>query len=138
MGWNVYSNTTKRAVIARTIGREETDTYIRETLKYCVRGNVLWSVVKCTYKADTESYQKGHEHDYIACTLINGGGSEWCRKDMCESMWPGYYSCPLSYLDMAPVASEEWRAGVRKYHDHQKARRQQRRIRVPALLRVCA
>ncbi|CAK7032838.1 hypothetical protein [Saezia sanguinis] len=138
MGWNVYSNTSKRALIAQVIARSETDTYIRQILKYCIRGNVLWSVEKCTYKVDTEYYQKGQEHNYIGCTLINGSGSEWGRKDMCESMWPGYYSCPLSYLDMVPVASEPWRAEVRKYHDSRKARQRQRRIRVPTLMRVCA
>lgn len=31
-------------------------------------------------------------------------------------MHPYYYSCPLSYLDLAPEQSAEWRAGVRAYH----------------------
>ena len=29
---------------------------------------------------------------------------------------PCYYNCPLKFLDMAPVASEEWRKGVREFH----------------------
>jgi hypothetical protein len=31
-------------------------------------------------------------------------------------MHPYYYSCPLSYLDLAPEQSADWRAGVRAYH----------------------
>ena len=33
-----------------------------------------------------------------------------------ESMHPYYYTCPLSYLDLAPEQSADWRAGVRAYH----------------------
>ena len=31
-------------------------------------------------------------------------------------MHPYYYTCPLSYLDLAPEQSADWRAGVRAYH----------------------
>ncbi|MCA9380929.1 hypothetical protein KC678_01565, partial [Candidatus Dojkabacteria bacterium] len=40
----------------------------------------------------------------------------WGYKDMDESMHPYYYNCPLSFLDMTPVACEEWRQHVRNYH----------------------
>jgi hypothetical protein len=29
---------------------------------------------------------------------------------------PYYYSCPLRYLDMAPVQSFEWRERVHRFH----------------------
>lgn len=31
-------------------------------------------------------------------------------------MHPYYYSCPLQYLDLAPVANADWRARVQVYH----------------------
>jgi len=67
MGWDVYSDTTKRALIAKIIASYETDSCFCQTLKYCIRGNVLWSVVKLTFKVDTDTYRKGQEHNYIAC-----------------------------------------------------------------------
>ncbi|WP_240754701.1 hypothetical protein [Parasulfuritortus cantonensis] len=40
----------------------------------------------------------------------------WGYKDLCESMGPYYYTCPLSYLDMVPVANADWRGQVRAWH----------------------
>jgi hypothetical protein len=53
---------------------------------------------------------------YIGCHLLESSGGEWGYKSLDESVHPYYYSCPLRYLDMAPVRSSEWREGVRAYH----------------------
>ncbi len=65
---------------------------------------------------------------YIGCDLLRcERGYGWGYKDLCESVHPYYYSCPLAYLEMVPVACETWRERVREYHARQK-----RRLRVGA------
>lgn len=69
---------------------------------------------------------------WIGCDLLEYSKRDegWGYKDMDESMHPYYYSCPLSYLDMVPVVgSEEWRQGVREYHQRQRAKRQAKKVR---------
>jgi hypothetical protein len=57
------------------------------------------------------------DENFICCTLLGSEpGFGWGCKHITESMGPAYYSCPLSYLDMAPVRSPEWREQVRRYH----------------------
>ena len=51
-----------------------------------------------------------------AAICLERSGGQWGYKPLDESMHPYYYSCPLSYLDLAPEQSAEWRAGVRAYH----------------------
>ncbi len=55
---------------------------------------------------------------YIGCDLLLPGrkGEGWGYKDLCESMGPCYYTCPLSHLDMVPVANAEWRTQVHAWH----------------------
>lgn len=43
---------------------------------------------------------------------------------MTESMHPYSYSCPLSYLEMAPVECEAWHEQVRSYHEAGRRRRE--------------
>jgi hypothetical protein len=68
------------------------------------RGNVLWTVWTSPSGA------------FIGCDLMATHGGDWGYKDMEESMGPCYYTCPLGFLAMAPVASESWREQVRAYH----------------------
>lgn len=103
-------------MIQRIIARSETKTCIQETLTSCIRGNVLWTVIEITLLVDSENHKKGHKHRYIGCFLLQGSGGEWGYKDMCESIHPYYYSCPLSYLKMVPVANAKWREQVIKHH----------------------
>jgi hypothetical protein len=58
----------------------------------------------------------GQSLRYIRCDLLERSGNQWGYKPLDESMHPYYYSCPLSYLDLAPEQSADWRAGVRAYH----------------------
>lgn len=78
----------------------------------CVKGNILWMVLK-----------RPPKDAFILCVLMksdnkNGGG--WGYKDISECCGPFYYSCPLSYLELAPQPPDEtaatWRAKVRQYH----------------------
>ena len=56
------------------------------------------------------------------CALVCVGGP--CHKPMCESMGPFYYSCPLGYLELVPVADEQWRECVRSYHAKRRKKRE--------------
>jgi hypothetical protein len=111
MGW-LYTPGASRADIVRELtARQENATRTWETLAHCLRGNVLWAVVQITDKRDNQQTR------YIACYLLAGhGGCGWGYKDMDESMHPFYYSCPLTYLDLAQVVDADWRAKVRAHH----------------------
>ena len=79
-------------------------------LRHTCVGNHLWTVVARPAGA------------IIGLDLLAFGGADhgWGHKGLCESMHPSFYTCPLAYLDLAPVACEEWRDGVRRYHDDRK------------------
>ncbi len=87
-------------------------------IAHALRGNVLWSVVEMTAKAEGVHHDlaAGQSPRYIRCDLLERSGGQWGHKPLDESMHPYYYSCPLSYLDLAPEQSADWRAGVRAYH----------------------
>jgi hypothetical protein len=80
-------------------------------LKHCVRGNILWTVWEITHN-------DGKSKRFIGCDIIQFyGDNGWGYKDMEESSHPFYYSCPKSYLDMVPVANQEWRDEVMAKHN---------------------
>lgn len=120
MGWFYTEGQTRKELIEeRTKNwRSCNGLYHNKCLAHCTRGNVLWAV--------WERYhiESGCTHRYITCDLMQRQRNYgWGYKDMCESMHPYYYSCPLKYLGMAPVASEPWRKGVREYHKRRQALR---------------
>lgn len=122
MGWTFTRDTTRGDVIADRIAAWSNDTHTGRTLRHCTKGNVLWTVREITDK------RAGMTERYIGCDLLRcERGYGWGYKDMEESSGPYYYSCPLAYLEMVPVACEAWRARVREYHARQK-----RRLRVGA------
>ena len=134
MGWLVSSTWTRKSLIQertecwstkKNSVAEGKPTYIVSTcLKHCYRGNafsgVLWGVWEQRLH-DTQTDAELKTELFISCDLLRCSrgedGREWGYKDMEESMGPCYYSCPLGYLEMAPVANENWREDVRKYHD---------------------
>ena len=126
MGWTSWQ-TNFKGMMEDRLARQENDHAIWETIAHCFRGNpitggTLWYIVERTSKAD------GSKKRFIACDLIRRRGRyEMAYKDMNESMHPFYYSCPLKYLDMVPVANEGWRAKVREYHNQIAKRRMERR-----------
>lgn len=122
MGWTFTKEATRADIIAECIQEWSNGTHASRTLRHCLKGNTLWSVREITDK------RTGTTERYIGCDLLIGQrGYGWGYKDLCESMDPYYYSCPLAYLDMVTVACEVWRERVREYHAHQK-----RRLRVGA------
>lgn len=85
-------------------------------IAHCVRGGTLWTVWEViNIDLCTSDFWS---HRYIGCDLIrNYGKAEgFGYKDMCESMGPCYYDCPLGYLAMAPVENQEWRDAVVAFH----------------------
>ena len=111
MGWDFSMGATKKSVIADLMKGWESETSKVVSLAHCTKGNILWGVMETTTKAT------GETRKWISCSIL---GAEkdfgWGSKDMTESMGPCYYTCPLSYLEMVPAASEEWRTKVRAYH----------------------
>ncbi len=120
MGWLFTYDASKADIIRDLTAPEENETRRWETIAHCVRGNVLWAVVEITYK------QENRRKRFIACYLLaKQDGCGWGYKDMEESMHPYYYSCPLKYLDMVPVANADWRTEVQTYH-----RNRNRKLRI--------
>lgn len=115
MGW-LFCAESRRVLIASRIRREEDDNAIRETIRHCLKGNVLWGVRQITVKATGEVYR------IITCDLLRRYGSKeagypWGYKDLTEADGPLYYHCPLSYLELAYTdVNEDWRKNVRRYH----------------------
>lgn len=120
MGWS-FSPQSRSELIAELIAPCENERVRREIIAHALRGNVLWSVAEVTAKAEGayRGLAPGQSVRFIRCHLLEGSAGGWGCKALDESMHPYYYSCPLSYLDMAPEQSEAWRAGVRTYHAHQ-------------------
>lgn len=116
MGW-YFSRQTRDQLIHELIEPQEAENARSEVIAHTLRGNVLWSVVRITAKqAGVMKLAAGDSINVIRCDLLQGSGGEWGYKPLDESMHPYYYSCPLRYLDMAPVQSPEWREGVLAHH----------------------
>ncbi len=114
MGWLFIRAARKADIIRKLVAPEEDETRRWETIAHSVRGNVLWAVVETTCKLEDRRKR------FIACNLLaREKDCGWGYKAMDESMHPYYYSCPLKYLDMAPVANADWRSMV---YSHYRAR----------------
>lgn len=137
MGWLFNTKDTRKQLLERRSRNWENTKdgrHIKATcLAHCFKGvfaGTFWTVWEhaITVNGVTETSR------HIGCDLIRfdrDGG--WGYKDMDESMHPYYYSCPLKYLDMVPVACEKWREGVRKYHAERAAIKAQRKaLKTPA------
>ena len=110
MGWLFQHGATRADIIQRVTRDQDNEEARWTTLAHCLKGNVLWAVYEVFRKKTSETER------FIGCILIAGGGGSAGYKDMCESMHPYFYSCPLSYLDMVPEANAEWRQFVRSHH----------------------
>lgn len=116
MGW-YFSRQPRDQLIRELIQPQESELARSKVIAHTLRGNVLWSVVQVTAKqAGAFDLKEAESTTLIRCDLLEGSNGEWGHKPLDESMHPYYYSCPLAYLDMAPVRSDAWREGVRSYH----------------------
>lgn len=118
MSWTFTPSYNKQDTIADNT-RDWTNEHgkYRHCLAKTTRGNVLWSV----WEYETDSTPER----VIFCGLLRNGGKHdgWGYKGMDEQMGPFYYTCPLKYLAMAPVACQDWRDKVHAYHTKIKAQK---------------
>ena len=113
MGWDFTKGASKLDVVDEIVKGDESHVVKAHSLK----GNVLWTVEKAR-KVDGE-----WSADFIGCYLIEAQrGYGYGHKDMCESMAPYYYSCPLCFLGMCFCQSPEWRDGVYAFHAREAAK----------------
>lgn len=114
MGW--YSNKGNRKYVIEqlTAGNNRT-----KCIRHCYRGNafigVLWQVWECSIISKT----------FITVDILEYRYGQWYNKPLDESMGPYYHSCPLAYLDLAPVENAVWRKSVYEYHAKAKSKREQ-------------
>lgn len=112
MGWDFTQNASKSDIVHQLTKNWENELYSCTCLRHSLVGSVLWSVW------DRKNKSTNQTERYINCDLIQKQKDfGYGYKGMSESMHPYYYSCPLSYLNMTPVASQEWRDKVREYHN---------------------
>jgi hypothetical protein len=132
MGWLFKPGSTRKGLIGERIdGWERTNnglTVKSTCLAHCYRGGnftgVLWTVWERTYEKDGQQTQPTER--WIGCDLLEYSKSDqgWGYKDMEEAMGPYYFSCPLTYLAMVPVVTNQtWREGVQQYHARKKEKR---------------
>ncbi len=138
MGWLFNRKDTRKQLLERLSQNwERTDNdgrHIKATcLAHCYKGTMagtFWTVWELVVTANgiIETSR------FIGCDLIRFRREDgWGYKNLDESSHPYYYSCPLKYLDMVPVACEKWREGVRKYHEQRAALRAARKaLKTPA------
>lgn len=135
MGW-LFCADSRRVLIQHLTKTEDRETIKFETLAHCTKGyGLLWTVNRTTNK------QTGYSVTFIVCNLLMKSEGLWGYKDVEECMSPYQYSCPLSYLAMAPVTCETWRDGVRNYHQVRKERREKikaLKARIKAHNTLCA
>jgi hypothetical protein len=106
MGWSFGWNSKQELIsyLLKPWGDKETYT----PLAHSCAGNVLWYVTK------HQNTETGESVNLILCALLKSSDG-WGYKGMSESVGPYQYTCPLKYLDMAPVADPDWRAKVVEY-----------------------
>jgi hypothetical protein len=123
MGWT-FSRQSRAELIRRLVRSKETEDASIVVVAHTLRGTVLWSVVEVTAKRSGvfEGLSPGQTGRYILCDLLVRACDEWGHKPLDESMHPFYYSCPLRYLDMAPVRCADWRQRVRAFHEQRRKR----------------
>lgn len=113
MGWTFQYGQSKADLVKERMESFCSDKGARLTcIKHSLRGNHLWKVWERTHP--TEGVTR-----FIGLDLLQKNNGEWGYKDMSESCHPYYFDCPLSFLDMVPVACEAWRKGVREWHNRQ-------------------
>jgi hypothetical protein len=104
-----------------TFGYSSKDDTLRSILadgqfvNHTLVGSEFWTVLKA---------QDGT--NVIVLFLLAKENGSYGYKVIDEGMHPYYYKCPLSFLKLAPVASEEWRKGVHAYHESKRNVRRER------------
>lgn len=109
MGWLFTQGQSRSELIKRlTATTEHSGTKWETIAKQCV-GNHLWTVTQITRAA-------GESQRFIALYLLQNGGERlgWGYKDVEESMGPCEVTCPVRFLDLAPLADSPYAAAWRE------------------------
>lgn len=127
MGWYFTCGASRKDIISERTENCKSARASSTCIAHCTRGNVLWAVWE-QYRSDT-----GHIERFITCDLLQRDGNYgWGYKPMDESMHPYYYTCPEKYLNMGTrVFCQDWREGVRKYHNYRRICRAARSVHLP-------
>lgn len=122
MGWHYTHGQTRKELIkslletsSRIVNDEKRNKLFRKewsTLTYCTVGNVLWSV-RLYQLTDLDTGILCSEK-FICCDLLQKSSDGWGYKPMTEHEGPAYYSCPVSYFDLAPHVPDGYAASWRK------------------------
>jgi hypothetical protein len=88
-------------------------------IAHCFVGNNLWVVEETVQQLPNDCVDTWRT---IVLFAIERHGKEWGYKDMTENEGPYHQSCPLSYLEMAPLNehhigsyARNWREGVKAF-----------------------
>ncbi len=128
MGWDFTQGATRADIVAHLTRTETHDAKRWHCLAHSTSSNVLWSVLEFT-DALADITER-----YIRCDLLGAeAGYGWGYKPLTESMGPYYYTCPLSYLEMAPVTNASWREKVYAYWQERKGKAQAAQANKPAI-----
>jgi len=119
MGWTSCETWKRQGDVVKALLKERTATWLMmngvwvkdECLSHTVTTRGMWSVWERAHLSRLDA----RVERFITFDLMERTPHGWAYKDMDEMVHPYYYDCPLEYLDMAPVACEEWRAKVREY-----------------------
>ena len=113
MGWYDLTDYSRKDIIEECTRTYTASDLQIKCLKKCMRGNVLWAVWERTPLNDSD-VPFGR---FLECFLLRSSDIGWGYKSAEESMGPCYYTCPLSYLELANEGiNENWRRQVRYHH----------------------
>jgi hypothetical protein len=114
MGWLSFRNTGKQAVVRQI--KLDYDAITQWSLV----GNNLWGLYTVSQK-DVD-YNPNNVLGQKVILLFRleyfKNDKGYGYKDMCESMHPYQYNCPLKFLKEATVTCQEWRDNVVKFHEN--------------------
>lgn len=104
--WQHTAATTRDAAIAeRTASWIDTQTVATHVcVRRCLSGNVLWTLWKIDDVAGTTCY--------VGCDELTANRIGWSYRSFRENNSLTHVSCPLAFLDDAPVVSVTWRRAV--------------------------
>ena len=110
MGWS-YTHFAKKSDIIKSLTERRTwDSRVgtkggSEAVKKCVRGNVLYAVVRNFHVEGGTETETGR---FLMVCLLGSSGGDWGYKYMDESMGPTEAKCPPAYFDLVGPPPNEW------------------------------
>lgn len=120
MGW-LFTDQSQHELIRDLLRPQEGDTVSSVILDSQRTTDALWVLVELTAKQDgaVGLPKVGDKLNVIYCHLLQSSEGQWGYKSMDESSHPYYYTCPLRFLERAPVQSAAWRESVQAFHARQ-------------------